>query len=732
VSVFSSCFMTSWLLCWVTASFFRSLPSPALPTSFCQHHTQSECFPSTFIICHAAAMLTHPDRKRFEQIRARWEAGQQGEEESADMVGRRLSQQPASGDAPSNGTSKFRRTLSHGLAFISNPLSQRKTTPSRQAAPQSILVVTAPVTNASPHRCDAPLSPTRDLEPSERRFAPAREIDTPIHRDNLTVGQDIKAFPTALPRSRTTSLLPLPVRSGSDGSAHSPGTTIKPKAIVGVTEPKLRAMQSKIPTPSPPPSERRVSSPRLYRSRHTTRQENHIDKVDVAVGNNGGSPSKVVVRSRTTSNLVEVLHSSQPAAQRALAKESGYKKLGATHTTQKPILQENLPANKRVSQRHSQPQDKALRRESLAVHATLANRRSFGQNTPIAHSKQSNQATPLTAEKRLSSSTTHQTPATVKRVQPKEQELSTRNSSSITQSRLMGPRNPSTPTPRPTKAAGLAPPRLTAERDMQRKTLGTPNGLAGIWRSSRALAATNHEVRRLPRSSTFHNFGTGLDSLPPVPQIPDQYRIPSLSSFFQPRSTYNHRSKMASAATSCESILEEDVKDVEAVEPTTSGYPRPIPAAVPSSAHGLITHPTKWSKTSSSSSIQSALSMTDVPYKKNERPWSISDPESEDSADIEFYYQARDCMPPLYWAGRFQSRYDHWRTEAMMVELDPRYIPEDQLGECRLSQDKLAACYIFAQLRELCLTEQAADSLWVRDIAYLSSSSTVLIWRTGL
>tara|TARA_R110002003_G_scaffold39_13_gene2517 strand:- start:6024 stop:6425 length:402 start_codon:yes stop_codon:yes gene_type:complete len=73
-------------------------------------------------------------------------------------------------------------------------------------------------------------------------------------------------------------------------------------------------------------------------------------------------------------------------------------------------------------------------------------------------------------------------------------------------------------------------------------------------------------------------------------------------------------------------------------------------------------------------------------------------------------------MPPLYWAGRFQARFDQWRTEAMMVELNPgrQSESEGQLSQCKLSQEKLAACYIFAQLRDLCLTEQAADSLWVR------------------
>jgi hypothetical protein len=95
------------------------------------------------------------------------------------------------------------------------------------------------------------------------------------------------------------------------------------------------------------------------------------------------------------------------------------------------------------------------------------------------------------------------------------------------------------------------------------------------------------------------------------------------------------------------------------------------------------------------------------------RPWSISDKHYEDSADVEPWLQVRDYMPPLYWAGRFQSRYDRWRTDAMMAHLDPQAEPEGQLGRCTLKQEKLAACYVLAQLRDLCLTEQAADSLWV-------------------
>lgn len=633
------------------------------------------------------------------------------------MVGRRLSQQPASGDAHSNGASKFRRTISHGLAFISNPLSQRKTTPGRQPSLHPTLAVTAPVTGASSHQCDALISPMRNPTAPERPIASAPDSGIVTHHDSPTKSADVNEAPTALLRSRTTSFLPLPVRSGSDASVHVQEKTIKPKPIVAVTDPRLCAMQSKIPTPSPPLSERRVPSPRQYLLPHTSRREQCVGENHAFVGNSSGSPSKVVVRSRTTPNLVKASNSPQPAHDMT-PKRAGYKRPAATPAAQKIVLRENMPTFKRASQRQSQIQDKAPRRESQAVPTTIANRKSLGQTASHTHIKQTNQATPHTAKKRLSSNLAQQTPVTARRVQPKEQDSALRNSSSIAQSRLMGPRNPSTPTTLPAEAVGLALPPSNTEKDLQRKTLGTPNGLGGIWRSSRALAAANHEVRRLPRSSTFHNFGTSLDCLPPIPPIPDQYRTPSLSSFFQPRSAYNHHSKMASAATSCESISEEHVKEVDIQEPAISALSEPTPAPASNSSQALAA-PAKSSQTSSSRSTPSTLSTTNILYKKNERPWSVADQQPEDNADIEPYYQVRDYMPPLYWAGRFQSRYDHWRTEAMMAELNLKYVPEGQLGECRLSQDKLAACYIFAQLRELCLTEQAADSLWVCGICAL-------------
>jgi hypothetical protein len=75
--------------------------------------------------------------------------------------------------------------------------------------------------------------------------------------------------------------------------------------------------------------------------------------------------------------------------------------------------------------------------------------------------------------------------------------------------------------------------------------------------------------------------------------------------------------------------------------------------------------------------------------------------------------KVRDYMPTLWWAGRFQSRYDQWRTEAMRSAVDQSYTPDDLLGHFHLSQEKAVTTYIFRQLHELCETSAAQDSLYV-------------------
>ncbi|KAF5849015.1 hypothetical protein GGP41_010059 [Bipolaris sorokiniana] len=69
----------------------------------------------------------------------------------------------------------------------------------------------------------------------------------------------------------------------------------------------------------------------------------------------------------------------------------------------------------------------------------------------------------------------------------------------------------------------------------------------------------------------------------------------------------------------------------------------------------------------------------------------VREKETPEDADNSVF-QVKDYMPPLYWAGRFQSRYDQWRTDAMNAELNtqPGQRGEDPLSEYRLDQGNLA------------------------------------------
>ncbi|KAF2033643.1 hypothetical protein EK21DRAFT_58127 [Setomelanomma holmii] len=636
-------------------------------------------------------MLTHPDRQRFEQIRARWEAAQPGEDESADMVGRKVSQQPTSGATPSNAGSN-----------------------------NAMLAVTAPASNTLIHQCDAPLSPTHKPASLRRPNGSSGESPTQAAHESLIGNSESDATPRALPRSQTTSFLPRPIRTGSDASIRAvTDRTTKLPPLAVMPYPKLCAVPSKIPTPSPPLSERRISSPRQYIHQHTTSQVKQIAASQAFAAYSTGSPTKPAIRSRTTPNLVKSINSQRPASYMAQTK-AGLQRVAVAPAAQKSPLQENVPTSKRISHRPSQISEKSLRPESLAVPTTIASRRSFGPGATLSQGKQPHQGTPLTAKKQLSSNLAQQTPLSTALAQPPR----VASSGSIAQPRLMGPRNVPTPTP-PTAETPRPPlPRSSTEKDFRRKTLGTPNGLGGVWRASRALAEANYEVRRLPRSSTFHDFGTSSNSLPPVPPIPNQYRTPSLSSLFQ-SSLSKSNFRIVSDAASCESIPEEPTDLLDAMPyihiPTSfrtqaDQSPCPQTSDSPTGLDALPPLRRPEGPSISTPSLAPTGSQPSLAYSQSDRPWSISDYHYDDNADLEPHLQVRDYMPPLYWAGRFQARFDQWRTEALQCELNPRRETraEGRLIECRLNQEKLATHHIFLDLRDLCLTAQAADSLWVR------------------
>ena len=76
-------------------------------------------------------------------------------------------------------------------------------------------------------------------------------------------------------------------------------------------------------------------------------------------------------------------------------------------------------------------------------------------------------------------------------------------------------------------------------------------------------------------------------------------------------------------------------------------------------------------------------------------------------------FPVKDRMGPSWWSGRFSAKFDAWRISVMKADSDPDYKPEGLLEMCSATQEDLAKCYILLQLRDMCKTKLAADSLWV-------------------
>jgi len=652
------------------------------------------------------------------------------------MVGRReksVPQQATSSEPQENGGSRFRRKLSHGLAFISNPLSQRKTTPGRHQANVPLLAATEPsttdVTSATPS-CETLPSPTRTSTPPDRSSDSMSNPTALTANDMSPKSVDVDATPRPPPRSRTLSFIPLPVRTEKESFSTDVEGAIKSHSFVATPHPRSDCVPSKIPTPSPPLPERRQSSPRQYlhhhASYHAAQQIKHIAVAHAFAAANNGSPARPQqpLRSRTTPNFVNGPHVSQPARFMA-PRRPGPKRPAMSPMAQKPFMWENVPIDKHITHRKSQIQEGTLKPESLAVPGALNGRRSFGPGASFAQNRSHSFATPPTP-RRLTSHLAPQTPVTVKRAWPQAQpkmqvpEASPKaDHSPVAQPRLTG--SPSTP---PSHTANFpTPPTLSqshTDRDLQRKTLGTPNGLGGVWRSSHALAVATHEVSRLPRSHTFHSFGAQREVAPPIPLIPDQYRAPSLSQLTQQLRmhpnmlTKPRHTRIISDANSCASIPEIDEEahtNTHTYTPCKTGRTSsmdPTGCTISLTAFPLVPIAPQHS------TLPASMSSCATGNGRLGKQHSASGLRDPGSADFEVL-QVKDYMPPLYWAGRFQSRYDQWRTDAMISELDmcSDHQSSGPLSECKLNQERLAKCYIFGQLRDLCTSDQATDSLWV-------------------
>jgi hypothetical protein len=719
-------------------------------------------------------MLSFPDRQRkFEQLRAHWEAADTGE--STNMVGRRVKPAPQDGvrdDLQPNPGSKFRRKLSNGLALIS--LTQRKTVSGRQPSSNASLAVAAPSTNDS---STAILDRDVSLSLQGDTTSATTSSDVPP-QESARASEDLQT-PRALPRSRAFSYIPQPVKLETESSpAAERDEPLNTSLDVVMTDTKA-APPSRIPTPSPPPlSNRRVPSPRQYVSGNLQPLRSRI-----AINRQSFTVSKAAVRSSTAPNLVKT--GTPQSASFMAPRRPGPKRHFAPPTSQKPVLAENVPTSKRVPQRQSQIQERLTKRESMAVPSAAVNRRSCGPGTLTAQSERASLA-PSESAKRLSAHLL-QTPVTAKRVSIRAPQSLQKAPSPcpseetpLTSFPDLAPANSSTPTLSTIDLLDLPlapPPKIRADddSDAQRRTLGTPNGRAGVWRSSKVFAAANHQVRRLPRSSTFHHFGGRSEAAPPVPPVPEHYRLPSFPNLVSPiveqdpateRPNLRHRLPMTlakqglssrslssnivstqmlkgdvlikSPSTSVsttisevpenadETSLTDQAKTLYRFEDEDAGRsiePNNVQLGSPSTLSSDTTVlPSQHAQADLNAARRStSISLSDkfTGDLSKHRRWTISHRFYPSSADENTCVQVKDYMPPLYWAGRFQSRFDRWRTDAMTAQLHPELEPEDDgpLGQCSIEDEKRAVILIFMQLRDLCASSQAADSLHVSTLS---------------
>jgi hypothetical protein len=279
---------------------------------------------------------------------------------------------------------------------------------------------------------------------------------------------------------------------------------------------------------------------------------------------------------------------------------------------------------------------------------------------------------------------------------------------------------------------------------------------------SRSQVGVSHEVR-LPRSSTFQTLAPDLDDSQRLPSISEPFkilsvrspaeevcsapkalddpqRLPSISECFKSPFIPSPAEELSSAPKALERSPPRSIilADYSAYVPRN----RVIPGSLPPSASAPILH-------GSDSKLRMPINRKQSDEQKSEKaskdiaqleannldsesvakplllfpparalpkpalPRSMTILNFGDVADVLDLIQVKDYMPALYWAGRFQSRFDHWRTEAMYVELDPHHRVSESLGMLNIDEDDKVACHIFLELRDLCMNSQAADSLWV-------------------
>ncbi|KAF2872137.1 hypothetical protein BDV95DRAFT_635968 [Massariosphaeria phaeospora] len=664
-------------------------------------------------------MLTYPDPQKFEQIRAQWETAQPGSDAPSKMVSRKekaAAHRPPNSDQNNNGAaSRFRRTISHGLSFmsISTPRLQRKTTlgpqpPGRQSNVALESGRRFPLVRDSTSVDDGSGSPKKRTSSANAQQT-ARDLDP-------------DATPKPLPRAHTMSYIPRPSRSGSETSAYEDEPPAQ-KAALPLNLDAHSAAPSKIPTPSPPATERRRSSPRQYVPQHTAKQAKDIAAGLAFAGVNAASvsPSKTSVRSHTTPNLVNAVDSLPPTGFVATRKSKLPQKPSATRLVQRPSAKENIPAANRENRRMSRIPEVPSKRESLAASPTPVSAGSGNSHRP---NRQARRPTPLATGERLGPTLETNTPPTAKRVQDNMPSIlqpvnpsRNFNGSFIAQPRLMGAVGAPTPPASEPAAAQLALPRMSSSKNLDRRTL-TAASVRNVEGTSSTSVVGPYDEVRLPRSSTFHHMMRPSELAIPVPPIPEKFRSPSMPVLLKTKPDQTPVSYTPpSPAPAVKHGQEQSVPKVN----NPGLYLREsvfAPFAV-NFGSNQPTAPIEEEKEAAEDAVpdespDAAVVLPQFVSVRSPlaRPWSILDRQYKSVANGSPIVQVTEPKPPIWWAGRFSAKYDRWRTEVSIAQVNPHYKPEGLLGKCTLNQENLAKCYIFLQLRDTCMTDEAADSLW--------------------
>ncbi|KAL5388446.1 hypothetical protein DPSP01_003020 [Paraphaeosphaeria sporulosa] len=627
------------------------------------------------------------------------------------MVGRkeRVATQPLNGD-DSNNTSKFRRKLSQGLSLIS--LSQRKTTPVRPLLLSNDLSGSINLPHA--HKSTRLLSPMRESSSygvSVRKTTPVKHVSPQRDPNTETMSKH-------LPRSRTMSFIPRPSRNESASLVLDIDQARRPSLPCPLEE-ETYVTPTKIPSPDSSAPAHRNSSPRQYNSNLTTQEERQIGAGNAFPEAKEQSPSKSSpVRSYTTPNLVKTAHA------HGLNTLTSHRRLNQHRISgipgpPRPHLKENSTP---ITQRHVKPLSNIQERSPQPP-------RRDGLMAPIITSKMGSigPATPPASSKRKHRQNVAQTPFAAQRAVPKKRSpvhpLSSQpglNENTYRNTRLLGSISPPNSTKIGYAATRSALPRASTEKTLRKRTFPGPKKRMGGGALARSQAMVNNEVR-LPRSSTFHHF-VGAGDVPPVPPIPEKYKSASMSMLVPAKEPFESSTRNPTGT-----IQEESRKtSPDSGDSSVTALPTMLGSGDVQQNNGSDK---AWIKKPRLAGKKSKLSIH-IPTTgrsfsaKSSCVWSAKTPQDLDIADIGVSLQVKDYMPALYWAGRFQSRYDQWRTEAMQDELNPDYHMSGPLAHYNVHQENVAACHIFIQLRELCLSHLAADSLWVSNRAIVKPSYT--------